>query len=131
MATEKTKTTLDKKSIAAIADQLETRMRGGDSAPVDSQKASSTGGHRSKSVFIWGALSGVAVAGAAPLLGKQARPAVRGVIKGGILTGRYVQKIASNAKEDIQDLSAEASADLDAEDNGPNPDSGSAKRRGK
>jgi hypothetical protein len=126
MNTEKTKTTLDKKSIAAIAAQVETRLRQGEngSQPGEAKRDDASGGSEKrgrgrKGVFFWGAASGLALAVAAPLLGKQARPAIRGAIKGGILAGRYVQKVASSVKEDVQDLSAEAAADLDAEQRRP------------
>jgi hypothetical protein len=56
-------------------------------------------------------------------LADQARPAVRSAIKGGLLAGRYFQRVGSSVKEDLQDLTAEAKASLDAE----NPESGSAK----
>jgi hypothetical protein len=137
MSTERTKTTLDKKSIAAIAAQVQTGLRQGGSASSateenrdDASGRDAKRGHSSKGVFFWGAASGLALAVAAPLLGKQARPAVRGAIKGGILAGRYVQKVASSVKEDVQDLSAEAAADLDAEQHRPEQDGG-PKRKAK
>jgi hypothetical protein len=104
---------LDKKSIRKIAAQVEENMR------QNLVAATSDGANRSakpatgKSRFFWGALSGVAFAAAVPLLGKQLRPVVRGAIKGGIASGRYVRKVAEGVKEDLQDLSAEAKADLD------------------
>jgi hypothetical protein len=114
METNKTKATLDKKSISAIADQVEARMRQtpDDVAP---QTQDSKEGHAGKMVFFWGAASGLALAFAAPLFGKQARPLVKGAIKSGIAAGRYVQKVSSSVKEDVQDLAAEAKADLDVE----------------
>ena len=48
-------------------------------------------------------------------MGKRARPAVRGAIKGGLTASRYVQRAASSLKEDVQDLAAEAKAELDVE----------------
>jgi hypothetical protein len=44
---------------------------------------------------------------------------VRGAIKGGLLTGRYFQRVASSIKEDVQDLTAEAKSDLDREKQKP------------
>jgi hypothetical protein len=111
--TENNKVVLSKKSIGAIADQVEARMQAGKASNEVSAAPKET--HAGKKVFFWGAASGLAFAFAAPLLSKQARPAVRGAIKGGLLAGRYVQKVASSVKEDVQDLSAEAKADLDAE----------------
>jgi hypothetical protein len=118
MDTNKTKATLDKKSISAIADQVEARMR---QAPANTvpKAQDSKDGHGGKSVFFWGAASGLALAFAAPLVGRQAKPLVKGAIKGGIAAGRYVQKVSSTVKEDVQDLAAEARADLNSEnDNG-------------
>jgi hypothetical protein len=114
MDTNKTKATLDKKSISAIADQVEARMR---PTPTDvaPPAQNSKEGHAGKMVFFWGAASGLALAFAAPLFGKQARPLVKGAIKSGIAAGRYVQKVSSTVKEDVQDLAAEAKADLDLE----------------
>jgi hypothetical protein len=118
MGTENTKAVLSKKSINAIADQVEARLKqdSGKAAQVETTNnpEKNTRGS-SKKVFFWGAASGLAVAVAAPLLGKQARPAVRGAIKGGLLAGRYVQRVASSVKEDVQDLTAEAKSDLDLE----------------
>jgi hypothetical protein len=37
---------------------------------------------------------------------------VRGAIKGGIVSGRYIQKLAEGVAEDFQDITAEAKADL-------------------
>jgi hypothetical protein len=122
MGTENTKAVLSKKSINAIADQVEARLKqdSGKAARVETTNVETTNHaekntHGSKRVFFWGAASGLALAVAAPLLGKQARPAVRGAIKGGLLAGRYVQRVASSVKEDVQDLTAEAKSDLDLE----------------
>ena len=65
-----------------------------------------------KSAYFWGAASGVALALFAPLL----RPAARTAVKGGIRVGRYAKKVASNVKEEFEDIAAEAQADLDRED---------------
>ena len=117
METNKTKATLNKKSIAAIADEVEARMR---QTPADVAPTAqdSKEGHTGKTVFFWGAASGLALAFAAPLFGKQARPLVKGAIKGGMAAGRYVQRVSSTVKEDVQDLAAEAKADLDLENDG-------------
>jgi hypothetical protein len=114
METNKTKATLNKKSISAIADQVEARMRQA-AAEVVTTAQDPKEGHAGKMVFFWGAASGFALAFAAPLFGKQARPLVKGAIKSGIAAGRYVQKVSSSVKEDVQDLAAEAKADLDVE----------------
>jgi hypothetical protein len=109
------KVTLNRKSISALADELESRRRQ-DVKPAEAEKESTSksDGH-SKKLFFWGALSGAAAAAALPLLGKQARPAVRGLVKGGIKAGRYVQQVASSVKEEVEDIAAEAKSDLDPE----------------
>ena len=66
-----------------------------------------------KSAYFWGAASGVAFALFAPLL----RPAARSTVKGGIRLGRYAKKVASNVKEEFEDIAVEAQADLDREQN--------------
>jgi hypothetical protein len=45
------------------------------------------------------------------------RPAARNAVKGGIKVGRYAKKVASNVKEEFQDITAEAQADLEREEN--------------
>jgi Protein of unknown function (DUF5132) len=65
-----------------------------------------------KSAYLWGAASGVALALFAPVL----RPAARTAVKGGIRVGRYAKKLASNVKEEFEDIATEAQADLDRED---------------
>lgn len=114
-SSNKTKATLDKKSISAIADEVEARICQAPNRMSAKGKGTNEGHGGSKKVFLWGAASGLAAALAVPLFGKQARPVVRGAIKGGIAAGRYVQKVASTVKEDVQDITAEAKADLDLE----------------
>jgi Protein of unknown function (DUF5132) len=117
MAAENTKAVLSKKSINAIAEQVETRLKqdSNNSAPAEITNPAEKSAHGSKKLFFWGAASGLALAVTAPLLGKQARPAVRGAIKGGLLAGRYFQRVATSIKEDVQDLTAEAKSELDVE----------------
>jgi hypothetical protein len=43
------------------------------------------------------------------------RPAARSAVKGGIQLGRYAKKVASNVKEEFEDITMEAQADLDRE----------------
>jgi hypothetical protein len=45
------------------------------------------------------------------------RPAARTAVKGGIRVGRYAKKIASNVKEEFEDIAAEAQAEVDREEN--------------
>ena len=117
MGEENTKTSLNKKSIKAIADQVELRLKQDSVKPARAEitsRAEGTG-HGSKKVFFWGAASGLALVVTAPLLGRQARPAMRGAIKGGLLAGRYFRRVASSVKEDVQDLTEEAKSDLEVE----------------
>jgi hypothetical protein len=109
------KVTLSRKSISALADELESRRRQ-DVNPGKAQKQSTrrNEGH-GKMLFFWGALSGMAALAALPLLSKQARPAIRSLVKGGISAGRYVQQVASSVKEEVEDIAAEVKSDLDVE----------------
>jgi hypothetical protein len=75
-----------------------------------------------KSAYFWGAASGVAFALFAPML----RPAARSAVKGGIRVGRYAKKVASNVKEEFEDIAVEAQADLDREENAGDLNGGKA-----
>ncbi len=75
-----------------------------------------------KSAYFWGAASGVAFALFAPML----RPAARSAVKGGIRVGRYAKKVASNVKEEFEDIASEAQADLDREQNAGETDGSKA-----
>jgi hypothetical protein len=119
------KTVLSKQSVSSIADEVELRLKPGSGKSGSSGSLAETkqDGHGSKKLFFWGAVSGVALAVAAPMLSKQAKPAVRGAIKGGLVAGRYFQRVASSVKEDIEDMTAEAKAELNVE----RPESGPAR----
>ena len=56
----------------------------------------------------------------APLMGSVLRPLVKETIKGGILLGRQIQTLAEEAWQDVEDLTAEARAELDAKANSTN-----------
>ena len=75
-----------------------------------------------KSAYFWGAASGVAFALFAPML----RPAARTAVKGGIRVGRYAKKVASNVKEEFEDIAVEAQADLDREEHPGDPNGSQA-----
>ena len=75
-----------------------------------------------KSAYFWGAASGVVFALFAPML----RPAARSAVKGGIRVGRYAKKVASNVKEEFEDIAVEAQADLDREENAGDLNGGKA-----
>jgi Na+/glutamate symporter len=49
---------------------------------------------------------------AAPALAVVGRPLARGIIKGGIVAKRHLDKMAAEVMEQVQDLAAEAEADL-------------------
>jgi len=66
-----------------------------------------------KSAYFWGAATGIAFTLFAPMF----RPAARSAVKGGIRVGRYAKKVASNVKEEFEDIAMEAQADVDREDN--------------
>jgi hypothetical protein len=83
--------------------------------PVSATSQRKTAGRASgsgrKSAYLIGAASGVAFALFAPMF----RPAAKSAIKGGIRVGRYAKKVASNVKEEFEDLAVEAQADLERE----------------
>src|ERR1041384_8337880 len=59
-------------------------------------------------------LLGAAAAGVLKVIGGPiARPIVKGTIKGGIKVGRQVQEWAAEVTEDLQDVAAEANAELE------------------
>jgi Protein of unknown function (DUF5132) len=111
----RSKVTLSKKSINALADELEARRRQTNQGTKEDDGPKQYGRGQRGRLFFWGALSGVAFAAAAPMLGRQARPAVRGLIKGGIKASRYFQQVASSMKEEVEDIAAEAKAELNPE----------------
>lgn len=57
-------------------------------------------------------------------VGRVARPVLRATIRESLLLSREVQRIAQSAREDIEDLTAEAALEVAARDAG-NPDAGS------
>jgi hypothetical protein len=90
-----------------------------ESATSKGKTARRASGSGRKSAYLLGAASGVAFALFAPMF----RPAAKKAIKGGIKVGRYAKKVASNVKEEFEDLAVEAKADLDSE-GGPEPVNG-------
>jgi ABC-type protease/lipase transport system fused ATPase/permease subunit len=64
-------------------------------------------------LFVLGAASVTVMKAAAPLIGRTLRPAVRAVVREGMLIQRQVQAVAQEAWQDVQDITAEAQADLD------------------
>jgi hypothetical protein len=117
MSDENSKTTLSPESIGALADELETRFGKTASASTNggthNAGAASQGRTGGKHLFLWGAASGIGFALFAPLFSQKARTGLKEIVKGGIKAGRYVTKLSSQIKEDVEDLTAEAKADLD------------------
>ncbi len=85
------------------------------SSPVQPSGRATTGSR--KGAYLWGAASGAALALFAPLF----RPAARSAVKGGIRVGRYAKKVASNVKEEFEDITSEAQAALDREEKTDRP----------
>jgi hypothetical protein len=63
-------------------------------------------------MFVLGAIAG-GVAGQSPKVREGVRTLLRQAIKGGIVLGREAQAMAEKAREDWDDLVAEAKAELD------------------
>ena len=62
--------------------------------------------------FTLGVAAALSARAFAPTLGRWARPAVRGAIKQGIILSQGAQVRASGLREDLEDLVAEARADV-------------------
>jgi len=62
--------------------------------------------------FALGVTAALAARAFAPALGRIARPALRGVLKQGIILSRGAQVRAAGLREDLEDLMAEAQAEL-------------------
>jgi hypothetical protein len=82
-------------------------------SPAKSSTRSKSAGR--KSAYFLGAASGAALALFAPML----RPVAKSTIKGGIKVGRQAQKVASNIKEEFEDIAHEAQAELDRDAKAP------------
>jgi hypothetical protein len=67
-------------------------------------------------IFALGAASVAVWNVAAPVIGGILRPLVKETIKGGILVGRQIQTLAEEAWQDVEDLTAEAQAELNSQD---------------
>lgn len=77
-----------------------------------------------RTMFLLGAASVVVLKAIAPALGTVARPLLREAIKGGILLTRQVQAVVQEAWQEVEDLTAEAQAEVDQEHpKGPEPHS--------
>jgi hypothetical protein len=65
-------------------------------------------------LFALGAVSAASWNAISPVLGRVLRPALKEAIKSGIILQRQVQTIAQEAWQDVEDLTAEAKAEVDA-----------------
>jgi hypothetical protein len=83
-----------------LAEQLKQPAAGAP-APAGSSKGST-------SSFLWGAATVAGLFLAAPLFRSVARQAVRG----GLRLGMYAREVASSAKEELEDITAEAKAEM-------------------
>ena len=72
-------------------------------------------------MFVMGAASAAVLKAVAPALGNVARPLLREAIKGGILLGRQVQTVVQEAWQEVEDITAEAKAEMDQPQDGAPP----------
>jgi hypothetical protein len=91
-----------------LSHEQENAVESGDIQKIQAARKRVTG---AKSAYLWGAVSGIALAVFAPML----RPAAKSAVKSGIKLGRYAKKVGSNLKEEFEDIAAEAQADLNRE----------------
>jgi Protein of unknown function (DUF5132) len=75
-------------------------------------------------MFVVGAASAAVLKAVAPAIGNVARPLLREAVKGGILLGRQVQTVVQEAWQEVEDITAEAKADIDQPQNGAPPTNG-------
>jgi glucose dehydrogenase len=69
-------------------------------------------------IFMLGMLSLPIFKAVLPLVGRALRPVLRAIIREGILIQRQVQAAAQEAWQDIEDITAEAQADLERRERG-------------
>jgi len=98
-------------TVSEIAQQLGDHIKkSGQSVEVVANERKN-GRTTNKGIFFWGAASGIAAILAAPLL----RPAARTIVKAGIKAGRQAQQVGASLKEEFEDITAEARAELNNE----------------
>jgi Protein of unknown function (DUF5132) len=90
-------------NVSEITQKIVDHMRQSEAA-----RSSAHGPIAGKSLFFFGAASAVAAMVAAPLL----RPVARSVVKTAIKAGRKARQMGSALKEELEDISAEAHAEL-------------------
>jgi hypothetical protein len=69
-------------------------------------------------LFVLGAASMPLVKAAAPFVGRALRPVIRTAVKEGLLIQRQVQAVVQEARQDVENLTAEARAELDRQEKG-------------
>jgi hypothetical protein len=69
-------------------------------------------------IFLLGMASAAVMKAVAPALGGVARQALRNTIKGGLVLKQQLQTVVEEAWQDVEDLTAEAQAELDRERQG-------------
>jgi len=77
-----------------------------------------------KTMFFVGVASASVLKAAAPVIGSVARPLLREAVKGGLLIGRQVQTVVQEAWQEVEDITAEAKAEMDQPQNGERPANG-------
>ena len=65
-------------------------------------------------IFVLGAASVPIINTLIPAIGTALRPVLKEVIKGGIVAGRGLQTVTQEAWQDVEDLTAEAQAELNS-----------------
>jgi hypothetical protein len=66
-------------------------------------------------MFVLGAAALPVLKAVAPVVGSAVRPLAREAVKAGILLGRAVRTVVDDVREGLEDVTAEAQAELDAE----------------
>ena len=95
--------------ISFLAAKLAEQLKQPTTTTSGSSTISSTPGTGGgTSGFLWGAVAASALFLAAPLF----RSVVRQAVKGGLRLGMYAKEMASTAKEELEDITAEAKAEL-------------------
>ena len=69
-------------------------------------------------IFVLGMLSVPILKAVLPLIGRALRPVLRALIREGLLIQRQVQAAAQEAWQDVEDIAAEAEAELDRRERG-------------
>jgi Protein of unknown function (DUF5132) len=69
-------------------------------------------------IFVLGMLSLPIFKAVLPLIGRALRPALRAIIREGLLIQRQIQAAAQEAWQDVEDITAEAQAELDRRERG-------------